>query len=712
MIPATDLGVSTSATFGGLFQARMVGVAAAMVLVDIASTYPTMFSLLALTAVYACERFEVIERHPAELRAFLTDPAAVWDRTAWAGWGMTFAVIRPRGELLPSSSDCGYGFAMRVAPLYLNGGSACFHWADLTAAVARGADPASLDIVRVFTFRPVGVQPGLRPLRLPTGRTVDLTREDLGAVLIEERAHVKVQGPGWLLGLLKAVANALTYGLLARADTSTLADAVTAMAYGPSGELLTAATRQIETPGPHAFLPAAAAVSAAARLILALVGTAITDAGGTVAAVHADSLTVVCTTESPEQAADPHGLPTITAQVLHTVLDRFGSLGVRFTWDVPPGAVGLVVGVNRGVFADPDPCSGGLRILRSSDAGLGGHLADPSDTPGERLADGRWKWAADCEVQVLRDSTEQTATSEDRGLRLTTAALPAWTTRPVVRRYSARTWPALQQLREQSGDPGVQPFTRYLRGDGGGPVAVGPWPDARTWADAGWQMGGQPVGLETFGPDGERHAHGTRRGARAVVRSIAAHLAAWANPSDPGTDGPRRGLRHPGPVHSAPGLTLVTGKDGGELMAADDDPALSHVETRTAYGTATGDELRQRCQAAGLREVARRTGLPYETVRKWATGGQTSAANLTKVSHVLADLGAVSGRRTCALPACSQPARARSSWCSDTHYKAGQRQAARAAPDPFPGLPACPQCGTRFLNDKAAELHRCERPTP
>jgi hypothetical protein len=713
MIPPTDLGVATSATFGGLFQARLVGLAAPMVLIDIASTYPTMFSLLNLTPVYACARFEVVERDIAELRAFLADPAAVWDRTTWAGWGMTFAVIRPRGEPLPSSADSGYGFAMRVAPLHLHGGSACFHWADLTAAVARGADPAAVDIVGVFTFVPVGVQPGLGPLRLPTGRTVDLTCEDLGAVLIEERAHVKAHGPRWLLGLLKAVANALTYGLLARADASTLTNAVTAMAYGPSGELLTVVTRQAETPGPHAFLPAAAAVSAAARLVLALVERAITDAGGTVAAVHADSLTVLCTVDIPGQEAGSDGVPAITAEVLHTVLDRFASLGVRFTWDVPAalGAVGLVVGVNRGVFADSDPTTGDLRIVRSSDAGLGGHLADPSDTPGARMPDGRWQWAADCELRLLRDATEQATDSEDRGLRVTAAALPAWTTRPVLRRYSARTWTAVQQVREQSGDPSVQPFTRYLRADAGGPVAIGSWLDARTWADAGWHLDGEPIGLETYGPDGDRHPLGLPRGARAVVRSIAAHLAAWANPHDPGTDGPRRGLRRPTPVHSAPGLTLVTGKDGGELMAADDDPAVSEVEARMTYGTAAGDQLRQRCRAAGLREFARRTGLPYETVRQWVGGGQTTAANLTKITCVLAAIDTDQQGRTCALPVCSRPPRPRSQWCSEAHNKAGRRQA-HATADTTGGLPTCPGCGTRFINPKAAELHRCERHTP
>lgn len=300
-IPVADLGAAASATFGGLFRANVVGVVAPMVLIDIASTYPTMFSLLDLTPVYACERVESVDRDPEDLRALLRDVAVLWRPETWATWGLTFAVIRPHGQRLPASVGTGHGFAMTVADLDLSGGTACFHWADLAAAVIGGAAPDGFDIVRVFTLRPVGVQAGLKPLRLPTGREIDLTGEDLGAALIAERACVASTGPRWLEGLLKAVANALTYGLLSRADAVVKPQLVDTFAYGPNGERLTARTRRPEKPGPHAFLPAAAAVSAGARLILAMAEHEIAASGGTVAAVHADSLTVVCFNPEPTQ---------------------------------------------------------------------------------------------------------------------------------------------------------------------------------------------------------------------------------------------------------------------------------------------------------------------------------------------------------------------------------------------------------------------------
>jgi len=268
---------------------------------------------------------------------------------------------------------------------------------------------------------------------------------------------------------------------------------------------------------------------------------------------------------------------------------------VQFKWDVPPtpNTVGLVVGVNRGIYATQDPTSGEMTIVRSSDAGLGGHLADPSDTPGARLPDGRWRWAADCELAVVRVASCAPQATPHAGIRVDPSALPSWTNRPVVRRYSARSWSMLRLIRDASGDADVQPFTHYVRADASGPIAVGPWYDASSWGNADWRLAGQPIGLEALDPDGRRQPVGRARGVSAVVPSVATHLRGWANPEDPSMQGPRRGLRTPKPVQSAPGLMLVVGKDGDELTAADDDPADQH-QVRLTYGLATATRHRPR----------------------------------------------------------------------------------------------------------------------
>jgi hypothetical protein len=409
--------------------------------------------------------------------------------------------------------------------------------------------------------------------------------------------------------------------------------------------------------------------------------------------------------------SDDDTIRAMSADTLREVLDRFAALGVRFKWDVPPttDSLGLVVGVNRGIYTTQDPVSGELTIERSSDAGLGGHLADPSDTQGARLPDGRWRWAADCELAIVRIASCTPQATPHAGIRVDPSALPSWTNRPVVRRYTARSWSMLRLIRDASGDADVQPFTYYVRADASGPIAIGAWPDARTWGDADWRLSGQPVGLEALGPDGQRHPLGRARGIHAVVASVATHLRDWANPDDPSMQGPRRGRRTPKPVQSAPGLVLVVGKDGDELMATDDDPADQH-EVRLTYGTAAGDELRARAGAVGIRELARRTGIAYETVRTWIRGGRTNAVNLARIEAAVRTAGAGDDAepRRCALNGCDQPVRAKSAWCSAAHNKTGRRR--RATPiDPTAQLPACPECRTRFINPIAAQRHQCER---
>ena len=372
--------------------------------------------------------------------------------------------------------------------------------------------------------------------------------------------------------------------------------------------------------------------------------------------------------DAPAARAFDDTVRSLPADVLRGVLDRFAPLGVRFKWDVPPttDSCGLMVGVNRGIYTTQDPTSGELTMVRSSDAGLGGHVADPSDTPGARMPDGRWRWAAGCELALVRAASRA---PDGAGIRVEALALPSWTSRPVVRRYTARSWSMLRLIRDASGDAHVQPFTRYVRADGSGPIAIGAWPDARTWGDADWRLGGQPVGLEALGPDGHRHPLGRAGGIRAVVASAATHLRDWANPDDPTMQGPRRGRRTAKPVQSASGLVLVVGKDGDELMATDDDPADRH-QVHLTYGIAAGNDLRARAEVVGVRELARRTGIACETIRQWIRGGQTGPANIALIVAAVAidDRGAL-----CALPGCSRSARRRSRWCGDAHRKAASR---------------------------------------
>ena len=613
-VSAEQLSAAASASFGGLFTARHIGVAAGVAALDITATYPTMFSLLGLTGVYARPRIEQVPVDVADVVALLEEPESWWDPWVWRDWGMTFVQIRPNGAVLPVTADVGAGFRMQVTPLHLHGGTTWRHWADLAGAVARGVEVDQLGIVDAFRLVPMGATEGLRPLQLPTGRLVNLAIEDLGRVLVTERAALRGDASQWRERLLKGLGSALTFGLLARHDTRR--DEETG--------------RVVEVPGPHTFLPASAAVQAGARLVLALAETRLTAAGAVVLAVHADSVTL-------------SGTP---AQIEHA-LAPFARLGIKFRPELPPGSgtTGRVVGVNRVIAADLTSPDAPV-MLRSSDAGLGGHLADPSHHPGARTVDGRWAWAAEAELTLL-----------------TGRALPDWATRPVARRHRATSWEGLRALRTAVDDPTVGPFARYLRA--GPAIALGPWPDADTWYRADWRLAGFRVGLDTFTPDGELHtiAH-PDRAARLVIPAVADYFEHWAHPHP-------EGPVEPVPVQSLPGMTQQVGRDTPELIGADLDLDLDPTagdNLRVLFGHDV-KPLHRLARQHGLRALARDSGIPYAKLQRWLAGQTLDPQTLRTIATAL--------------------------------------MAAQTAALDVDDLASCPACRTRFVNHLAQAHHTC-----
>ncbi len=622
-LPPNDLGDAASATFGGRFDAALVGVALPAVLVDISKTYASLFALLGLDGVYGCREFRSEPRDPTLIASLLTDPAAIWQAETWAELGLTFVTLHPTGQPLPCSVELAPGrWRSMVAPLDLSGGSATYHWAEVLAAVVAGADPASIQIDRVFSIRPVGTQPDLTPVRLVTGRTVDLTSGELGAALVTEATRSDL--PRWQRNLARATAQAISYGVLLRHDPIPRSGETSAV--GPGGHRVTVRAARPERPGPFTFLPAGAAVCAATRLIIALLTAELRAAGSAAMAIHADSVTIPCTPTGesfPVDGASDGRLRTLTPGQLDQLLDGFAPLGITFRTEVanPDGRThGLVVGVNKTVFAQ-HRADRSWQVVRSSDTGLGGSLADPSDTPGTRTPDGRWQWSATLETTMFpRDEP---------------APLPGWVDRPVVRRYTANTPAVLAQLRDELADPTVMPFARYLRAEPlvgtGGPVALGPWPDPARWAEAGWRLHGKPV----TDPAGSCRAHPAGL-AYTLTRTVSDYFTAWATPNDPSTTGPERGLRDPVPIRSALGLTVVVGRDSADLPDTEPDPAMPNPTSRLVYGHTAQAELRNRIRDIGPRRFSQQSGIAWSTVSQYVNDRPGSPQLTQRIAIALA----------------------------------------------------------------------------
>jgi hypothetical protein len=706
------LGVEVKAAGAGAFhgprfEAQLRGVASPMVVADTASTYPSVWSALDLTAYFACDHVED-EDVTDELRAFLLSPDLtdqLHRREVWRRFGATFGVVRPTGEHLPVQVRWQLDrVGGTVAPFDLAGGTLPFAWCDLAAAVLEGGTAPK--VVRAFRLVPVGIQSGLRPLRLPTGTLVDLARDDLGEALVRERTRVRkdLTLPDHerrrLLGLLKLYANALTFGVLARHDRKSLTRPVDQIGLGPDSAVLTVSTRHPEQPGPDAFLPVAAMVTSGCRLVVAMARRALLDAGDSVAHIAADAVAVPASPggglhpcpRGPHRLDDRNEAVRMpTFEKLRTVFARFDPLlapwggtawsEVNDTFMTP--TVGLVVGVNKLILGRQD-ADGSWSLVRSSDADMGGHLVDPSGT-GARLDDGRWWWAGELERHVLAAN----ATRPTSLPLLTPDDLPAWADEPAVRPYRATSWRQLVALRRAVGDPGIGPFARYRRAETGGkgsaPAALGDSKD--------WRVNGEPIALFVLDDAGElRFAAGSPNGRGVRVLSVRDHLSRWLRENDPSMTGPRRGLREPVSVFSHPGLVEVVGRAGDALWGADEDPDADGVAL--TYGAPQLEALRCAARAVGRREVARRAGLSARKVRTFAAGGRIDAGIVAAVAASLSD---VDGHcRTCGGVLIG---RARL-WCSKRCQKAGER-AGRAADatrgsrrrlQPGPARWGCPTC--------------------
>jgi hypothetical protein len=574
---------------------------------------------------------------------------------------------------------------LTVAPLDLLGGDRTFHACDLAAAVEEGTNPDDFDIVECWRVTASGRQPGLRRVRLLSGDLVDLVNDDFGAALIRQCDWAREQhGRPWLHSLTKRYAQIASYGMLGRKDVASLDDPVEHIGYGPGGIRMAVTTAHPETIGPHGWLALAAAQTAQGRLLLAMAKRKVRDLGSEVAACNTDSIVVPC--DETGSWFDCPGAPDgklrhLTPGEFQDLLASFEPLGVHWKIEAGP-TMGLVVGTNKVILGHRSP-DGIWEIERSSDTNSGGVIADASDTPGQLLPDGRWAWAAEVQKGIL--AAAASPDGQDLSRPLPVGDPPDWAyERPALRRFQASRWSSLKRLRQTVGDPSVGAHALYLRaetgGDGPAPVALGPGWDPRTWPNLDWRINAEPVGLEVLTPDGLRFVGGNLSARRVVVRSVADHMVRWLDEQDPSVEGPERGLRRLVPVFSTRSATRVVGRHGEALLA----PLYEDPETSAArvdqldYGTVLPgglDLLRRQVGQAGVRKVARQSGVPVQSLHDWLSGAKSSEDLVIAAAVALEQLAAIPAR-ICALDGCDRPVTdPRSKWCGGAHRAKGSRVA-------------------------------------
>lgn len=302
--PPDLLGACMGAYYGGRTEARIVRHPVPVTVLDFKSMYPTVSVLMGVWDLIIAARVhprDVTEEIRGWLQALRDNPDLLFDPKEWKRM-ITVCWILPDGDLLPvrarydpedPAEDIGqsYLYADRPLPYMLP---------DVAASVIRtGKIPR---LIRAIRFLPEGQQESLKPVALLGRYEFHPDRTDFFRFLVEERARVK-RGihPYDSLSreerksadlFLKIMANS-GYGVCAELHEKDLQKPAKARIYWGGKSPLEATVDGVEEPGIFFFPPIAAAITAAARLMLALVEREVYERDGWVAYMDTDSAFIV-----------------------------------------------------------------------------------------------------------------------------------------------------------------------------------------------------------------------------------------------------------------------------------------------------------------------------------------------------------------------------------------------------------------------------------
>jgi hypothetical protein len=449
------LGIAMSAYYGGRAECRIRRTPVPVRYVDFLSMYPTVNVLMKLWGLHIAERVDVIDA-TTEVRTLLAGLRieTVFDPTSWPAYAF-YAKIVASDDIMPVRAQ--YGDDDKSYSIGLNHFTAdnplWYAGPDVIASTLLTGRPPR--VLEAFRLVPVGRASGLRSVKIRGHVEVDPAREDFFRVVIEERKRLVERGR--LDKFLKVLANSGSYGIFAEMNRRDSSKPVDMTVYSHDEEPFVASCKKPEEPGKCCFPPVAAIITAAARLMLALLERCVTDAGGYYAFCDTDSMGIVAARDARPVACDggplalPDGRAAIRAlswQEVDAIVDRFSALN-PYDRTAIPGSILKIEKYNRdgnkddgafreiechaisakryGLFVrEPD---GFPRVIHRSEHGLGA-LMNPKDPDSADTADDQ-----DEECEGLRWITHVWTAIICHALGLP-SALPDWFDRPAVSRLT------------------------------------------------------------------------------------------------------------------------------------------------------------------------------------------------------------------------------------------------------------------------------------
>ena len=520
--PKEVLGASMEAFYGGRAEPDIIRCVVPVVHTDFTSQYPTACALMGLWKLLIAEQVEVVEATD-EVRGWLDGlrPADLMRPEAWPAL-VGIALGQPtKVDLLPVRAPYGREDPGGDDPYHIALAHPVFDrpvWyalADLAASkVLTGRSP---EVSRALRFAPVGTQAGLRPARIRGAVEVDPVLDDFFCRLIEERARVGRGLPPydglnalerkWLRRCLKTLANSI-YGVLVEINKQRLPQGkrVRVRVWHGQGSYVTS-VGAVEEPGRFFFPPLGAIITAAGRLMLALLEWNVRQHGGAFAFCDTDSMAIVASerggiVEIEGQGnggrAVPQQIRALSWQEVEAIEQAFESLS-PYDREAAPGSIlkiedvnfrdgrqiqlhVLVAGTKRYAVFERLP-NDDLRITdQYSQHGLG-HVVSPTE-----IRSGEDDWRRRVWDYIVR---------RELGLP---ANLPEWADLPAVGRHAITTWHLMRPFeRFNRGKPykaQVKPFNFMLTAQHDpfaasrfkdGLRLIGPFePDPRQWLKMKW----------------------------------------------------------------------------------------------------------------------------------------------------------------------------------------------------------------------------------
>jgi len=364
-LPREVDGIAMSAYYGGRAECHIRKTPVPVVHTDFISMYPTVFALLGLWDLVTAQSL-VIEECTAEAQAQLSAATAETYFTS-ENWGQLnwFGEIEPSGDIVPVRAQYDPANpALNIAVNTLTSSQPFwFAGPDLVASSLLARNPPRLK--RAIRLVPKGKQEGLKEVLFSGTLPIDPAGSDFIKTLIEQRKRIQKGGLARedrerIARALKLVANSTSYGIFAEINQERLPkDSEADVRVYAAGSSFDATSRTPESPGEFCRPPFAALITAAARLMLALLERSVTDMGGTFAFCDTDSMAIVATKRG--------GLVPVTGGPAR---NRRGKRGVKaLSWTQVSEIVEKFADLNP---YDPSAVRGSVLEIKDVNFGKGG----------------------------------------------------------------------------------------------------------------------------------------------------------------------------------------------------------------------------------------------------------------------------------------------------------------------------------------------------